>query len=134
MTIHFKEIFGFLPDDIVLKTYMTFTNTEIDTMLTSRLLIRGTQAVGEQVYLEKQGFKATVKLIQPKGNSAEVTLEHTEKSDNYRDFIVMRAVMFPQINVLWIGCLVMILGTILAIIERIKVNRRSRKKMAVISK
>lgn len=122
-----KAIFGFLSSDIVLKTYMHFTSEEKDTLLTSRFLVRGNQAVGEEITLEKEGFKATIKLIQPKHSSAEITLEHAEKSQNYRDFIVMRAVKFPQINILWIGCLIMILGTIIAIIERIRTNRIGRK-------
>jgi len=124
-----KEIFGFKPSDIVLKTYFTFKSEKKDTLMTSRLMIRGNQVVGEQIMLEDEGFKATVKLIQPKGGSGEVTLEHAEKAENYRDFIVMRAVIFPQINILWIGCLIMILGTILAIVERIKVNRKTEKKL-----
>ncbi len=123
-----KEIFGFLPSDIVLKTYMHFESEKKDTLMTARLLIRGNQAIGEQIILKDEGFIATVKLIQPKNNSAEITLEHAEKAENYRDFVVMRAVMFPQINILWIGCLIMILGTILAIFERIRTNRLSRKK------
>tara|TARA_B110000091_G_C13772751_1_gene457470 strand:+ start:595 stop:1251 length:657 start_codon:yes stop_codon:yes gene_type:complete len=122
-----KAIFGFLSSDIVLKTYMHFTSEEKDTLLTSRFLVRGNQAVGEEITLEKEGFKATIKLIQPKDGTAEITLEHAEKSENYRDFIVMRAVKFPQINILWIGCLIMILGTIIAIIERIRTNRIGRK-------
>ena len=37
-----------------------------------------------------------------------------------KDFIVLKAINFPMINLLWLGCLVMILGTLLAIFQRIK--------------
>jgi len=40
------------------------------------------------------------------------------------DFIIMRAIVFPQINLLWIGAVVMISGALLAMLRRILDNRR----------
>ena len=40
------------------------------------------------------------------------------------DFIIMRAIVFPQINLLWIGAVVMISGALLAMLRRIFDNRR----------
>ncbi|WP_020528634.1 cytochrome c biogenesis protein CcsA [Flexithrix dorotheae] len=37
-----------------------------------------------------------------------------------REYIVMEAIVFPYINILWIGCLVMILGTFMAIRQRFR--------------
>ncbi len=36
------------------------------------------------------------------------------------DYVVMKAIVFPHINVLWIGTVIMILGTLLALIKRIQ--------------
>ena len=44
---------------------------------------------------------------------------------NFKDFIVLKAIDFPLINVLWLGCLIMIIGTSMAIVSRIKVSRKS---------
>lgn len=33
---------------------------------------------------------------------------------------MMEAIMFPLINILWIGCFIMIFGTALAVFQRIK--------------
>jgi cytochrome c-type biogenesis protein CcmF len=56
--------------------------------------------------------------VNPENGSIEITLQ--EKKSNKKDFIVMQAIVFPYINVLWIGCIVMVLGTVIALIERIK--------------
>jgi len=56
--------------------------------------------------------------INPENGSIEITL--SEKLSNNKDFIVMEAYIFPYINILWLGCLVMAFGTIIAIIERVR--------------
>jgi len=43
-----------------------------------------------------------------------------ESDPKYREFIVMKAIIFPWINVLWVGCIVMALGTFLAVYHRFK--------------
>ena len=45
----------------------------------------------------------------------------SEKLGNNKDFIVMEAYVFPFINILWLGCLIMAVGIIISIIERIRV-------------
>lgn len=58
--------------------------------------------------------------INPEAGSADIAMQ--EKKANKRDFIVMQALVFPYINILWAGCIIMVIGTILAIVERIKRN------------
>jgi len=41
---------------------------------------------------------------------------------------VMKAVMFPYINVLWVGCITMALGTFIAVIERVKKLKLLKQK------
>ena len=43
-----------------------------------------------------------------------------EKDPRYREFIVMKAIVFPWINVLWLGIIVMGIGTLLAVFQRFK--------------
>lgn len=57
------------------------------------------------------------KLI-PETGEFQISLQ--EKKSNIRDFIVMQAMIFPYINILWMGCIIMALGTFLAILERVK--------------
>lgn len=42
------------------------------------------------------------------------------------DYIVLQVRKFPLINVLWLGCIVMFIGTLMAVIYRIKLARNSK--------
>jgi cytochrome c-type biogenesis protein CcmF len=42
-----------------------------------------------------------------------------------REFVVLQAIVFPGINILWIGCILMALGTFMAVRQRWK--RRATK-------
>jgi cytochrome c-type biogenesis protein CcmF len=64
------------------------------------------------------GLQFTFWKINPENGTIEISLQ--EKKSNKKDFIVMQAIVFPYINILWIGCLIMIIGTVIAIIERLK--------------
>ncbi len=44
-----------------------------------------------------------------------------------RDFIVYHAVVFPQISVLWLGCIVMVIGSVMAIRHRIRQGRQNQR-------
>jgi len=52
--------------------------------------------------------------------TGKIDLKISEKPEAKKDFIVLKALIFPGINILWTGCLVMIIGSIMAIIARIK--------------
>jgi cytochrome c-type biogenesis protein CcmF len=56
--------------------------------------------------------------IDPEKGTIQISLQ--EKKSNIRDYIVMQAMIFPCINILWIGCIIMAIGTLLSIWERIK--------------
>jgi cytochrome c biogenesis factor len=42
------------------------------------------------------------------------------------DYIVLQVRKFPLINVLWLGCIVMFIGTIMAVIYRVRLSRNSK--------
>ena len=47
-------------------------------------------------------------------------IDIAEKEGNVREFVIMKAIIFPQINILWTGCILMIIGTWIAIVKRIR--------------
>jgi len=51
--------------------------------------------------LEDKGVKFQFTEIRPE--EGKVTIQVAEKEENLRDFIVMQAIMFPWINILWVG-------------------------------
>ena len=71
------------------------------------------------------GLKFTFEKIDPE--TGKITLAVSEKKNNKKNFIIMKAIIFPGINILWIGCLLMILGSVMAIVRRIKKSRAGSK-------
>ena len=70
--------------------------------------------------LPELGLKFLFKKIDPESGRIEISL--SEKQANKRDFVVMKAIIFPFINILWTGCIFLILGSVLAIRQRIKTS------------
>lgn len=68
--------------------------------------------------VDELGLKFMFWQINPEDGKIQISLQ--EKKSNVRDFIVMQAMIFPYINILWIGCIVMAIGTVLAILERVR--------------
>jgi cytochrome c-type biogenesis protein CcmF len=68
------------------------------------------------------GLRLTFWKINPEDGSVEIML--SERKTNQKDFIVMQAYMFPYINILWLGCVLMVLGTGLAVWQRVRTELR----------
>ncbi len=68
--------------------------------------------------VEPLGLQFMFWKINPDSGSIEISLQ--EKKSNKKDFIVMQALVFPYINILWGGCIIMVIGSVLAIVERSK--------------
>jgi len=58
--------------------------------------------------------------------SGEINIRMTEKEPQKKEFVILKAIVFPYINVLWSGIVIMFLGTAIAVRHRIRVYRRSK--------
>jgi cytochrome c-type biogenesis protein CcmF len=105
--LHFTG-FGQTMKSVQLKTSMTIPRD-------------GQQVSMKEAINEEIGLRLTVWKIDPKTGKIDVYV--SEKNSNRGDFIVMEASIFPAINVLWLGCLIMIIGTVLAVRERMRRNK-----------
>ena len=56
--------------------------------------------------------------VNPEAGSIQI--KAYEHIDNEKPFIVMKAIIFPYINVLWIGMILMAIGTFIAMIQLFK--------------
>ncbi|MDI1356507.1 MAG: cytochrome c biogenesis protein CcsA [bacterium] len=83
-----------------------------------KYIIQNNVVIPKEDIVDKLGLKLVFWKINPDQGSVEITL--SERLSNAKDFIVMEAYVFPYINILWLGCLVMAMGTIIAIRERIR--------------
>lgn len=68
--------------------------------------------------VDELGLKFSFWQINPETGKIDISV--SEKISDKKDFIVMQAIIFPYINILWIGCIIMIIGTVLAIRHRLK--------------
>jgi cytochrome c-type biogenesis protein CcmF len=71
--------------------------------------------------VKELGIKISFDKINPE--SGDLHFSVSEKRGNRSEFIIMKAIVFPYINVLWLGCILLIIGTVLAIIHRIKISK-----------
>jgi cytochrome c-type biogenesis protein CcmF len=66
------------------------------------------------------GVKLSFDKINPEDGSIEVSLFERK---NKQDFIIMKAIVFPFINLLWAGCILMVIGIFIAVWNRIKLQK-----------
>jgi len=124
-----KSRFRLLESDIAAKAVLSVQSQKGDTTAEPLFILRdSTTVVPDVAELKDQGLKFTLDKIDPA--TGTVTISTAEHISNQRDFIVMQAIVFPGINILWLGCIVMIIGSIIAVWQRIVLNRRSAANSA----
>ncbi len=109
-----------LPNDMAAKAVLKVHGRDGETYTAEPLyIIRDSSlVVPDEAVVEEAGLKFRLASIDP--DSKKLTIELAERNSPSRDFIVVKALVFPWINILWIGCILMILGTGLAIRNRVK--------------
>jgi cytochrome c-type biogenesis protein CcmF len=80
------------------------------------------EAYSTESLFDTLGLKFVFSKIHPETGKIDITV--SEKKSNKRDFIIMKAIIFPGINILWIGCILLILGSSLAVKHRINSLRK----------
>ena len=104
--------------DIVVLAHLRVLDIEKKYEATPAYIIRKNEIQKEESKVDELGLKFVFSKINTENGKIDISLQ--EKKSNARDFIVMQAMIFPYINILWIGCIIMAIGTILAIVERLK--------------
>jgi cytochrome c-type biogenesis protein CcmF len=91
--------------------------------------IRGTHIMAIPEFLKENGMHLRFENIDPKEQTIVVTLAQPNLSSGKipfeiaensarSDYIVMEAILFPGINLVWIGCIMMLLGLALSLLRR----------------
>lgn len=83
-----------------------------------KFILKNNIVIPKEFVVEELGLKFVFWKVNPTENTIEITM--SERVSNTKDFIVMEAYVFPYINILWLGCIIMAVGTIIAVIERIR--------------
>ncbi|MFT5958258.1 MAG: cytochrome c-type biogenesis protein CcmF, partial [Flavobacteriales bacterium] len=121
-----KALNNIFIDDIALQVRMTLKEKGEEKIINPLWIVRDSQIIPDMVDVDDWGMRVLINRFDPTTQTINLTI--WEHESIRRDFIVMQAVVFPQINVLWIGCLIMILGTTLAVRHRIRLAKQSKKE------
>ncbi len=79
--------------------------------------------------VESKKFKMLLSIKEGADGKPELTMQ--QHSSAVKDMLILSAEVFPQINVLWLGCLIMVIGTTMAIRHRIKLAKKSNADVSV---
>ena len=119
-----KEKLNLLENDIALGVKITAKTLEgLYYEARPIMVIRGNNIFSISSEIEGLGLKFGFAGIDPDTEKLKILL--AEKNKNSGDFVIMQALVFPYINVLWIGIIVMVLGSLLAAWNRIRSNKSS---------
>jgi len=120
--------YGLVDGDIGARIVLRLEETERDTSVNVIFGLRESDILEIPVTIESYGLQFMIESIDP--TTGKIKISTSEHGENQRDFIVMQAISFPFINVLWIGCIIMVLGSLLAVRHRIRVNKIELKKVS----
>jgi len=80
--------------------------------------IERNQIVPLPTEIPELGMKLNFWKVDPE--AGKITVAVTVNAADKPDYIVMEAIVFPWINILWTGCIVMVIGTAMALVHRIR--------------
>ncbi len=115
--------FRLLPTDLAAAAHLKIiTGDNREFHATPLFILRDSiMQVPDIAEVKEAGLKIAITKIDPAAN--KITFQVAEHQNNSKEFIVMQAIMFPAINVLWLGIILMALGTFMAVFQNIKYQK-----------
>jgi cytochrome c-type biogenesis protein CcmF len=117
----YKEL---VPGDIAVEAVLTLWDfdTKRHTMFPVFVLRDSSKVFSIPSINEDLGVSISFDRIYP--NDGSVDLTFIEKKSDQKEFIVMQAILFPYINLLWLGCLIMSIGVLISIRNSIRIYKK----------
>ncbi len=116
-----------LKDDIAVRAHLSIkTLTGFSREVEPVFIIRNNRIISKIIELPDLGLNFRFTNINPTDETFTIEVAETEAIP---DYIVMKAIVFPQINLLWIGFFIMLSGFIVSII-RIFMKPKNKKPLA----
>jgi len=122
-----REKYRIAPNDLAVKARIAIKKPDGEVFEVEPLYILRDSVlpIPDPVLQDETGIRVNFEEIDPK--TGRHTFLIAEKFTNRKEFIVMQAIQFPMINILWLGCIVMFIGTVMAVRHRIKLSKKFRK-------
>lgn len=120
-----KEIEGYTlqEGDVAVKAKLRVLDYDVEKVLEPTFIIRNNQVGKLPVIDTELGLKVSLENIIPEQNKFVFKVNQYQK-----DYVVMKAIVKPYINVLWIGTIIMLLGFTVAIFRRFDEFAKMRDK------
>ena len=116
---------GLLDDDLALAACLGLRRGRTMEVHDPLYIVRGSTVVPDLYEAEGWGLRFRIEAFDPEQETIEMTV--WEHESVRKDFVVMQAVIFPQINWLWLGCVLMTLGSFQAVRMRIRQRKSPRR-------
>ena len=116
---------GLLDDDLALAACVGLRRGSTVENHDPLYIVRGNTVVPDLYEANGWGLRFRIEAFDPEQEKVEMTV--WEHESVRKDFVVMQAVIFPQINWLWLGCILMTLGSFLAVRMRIRQRKASSR-------
>lgn len=119
---------GLLDKDLALGACFTLEGVDgegatFEKTATPLYIVRDSLIVPDMHEVEGLGLKVRIEKFDPVTEVVSLTI--WEHESVRRDFIVVQAIIFPLINVLWLGCILMTVGSFMAVRRRLKIKKKS---------
>lgn len=119
-----KPLAGLLDKDLAVAAHFSFHSSTADTTIRALYIVRDSMIIPDVVTADAHGVRLRIDHFDPRDVVFNTTVwEHSEVR---RDFIVMQAIIFPQINLLWLGCLIMTTGVFMSMRFRRRLEKRRK--------
>lgn len=103
------------PKDIAIGAKLRFISLDTSYYIEPVYLVREVVATSVPAHVEKNNVSFSIIKILPEENKMQISVEQ-----KLNKFIIMKAIKFPFINVLWLGCFIMVFGILLSMLRRKK--------------
>ena len=120
-----KEIEGYTlqEGDVAVKAKLRILDYDVEKRMEPTFIIRNNQVGKLAVTDEELGLKISLENILPEQNKFVFKVNQYQK-----DYVVMKAIVKPYINVLWIGTIIMLMGFTVAMVRRFDEFKKMRDK------
>lgn len=120
-----KEIEGYVlqEGDVAVKAKLRILDYDVEKYLEPTFIIRNNQVGKLPVIDTELGLKISLENILPEQNKFVFKVNQYQK-----DYVVMKAIVKPYINVLWLGTIIMLIGFTVAIYRRFDEFAKMRDK------
>jgi cytochrome c-type biogenesis protein CcmF len=111
------------PGDILIGAKLRLFTSDTSYIIEPKYFIRELMASSIPERIEENDVRFALTKIIPEENKVEITVEQ-----KLRKYIIMKAIIFPYINLLWLGCFVMVAGILISMYRRYSEQKRLNAK------